>query len=63
MTIGKTRGSRMKRNIILAIISFVGVSFVFVKRKGWKTYLIMLIILGAFLIISGVGGLIVNPFL
>ena len=53
----------MRRNIILAVISFVGVSFVMIKRKGLKVTLIMLAILGAILIIAGIGGIIVNPFL
>ncbi len=53
----------MRRNIILAIISFVGVSFAMIKRKGLKVTLIMLAILFAFLIIAGVGGIIINPFL
>ena len=53
----------MKRNIILAIISFVGVSFAMIKRKGLKVTLIMLAIMGAFLIISGIGGTIIDSFL
>ncbi len=53
----------MTLNIILAVVVFIGVSIIIIVRKNWKVYLIMLAILGAFLIIAGIGGLIVNPFL
>ena len=53
----------MTWNIILAVVSITLVSFLLVKRKGWKTALIMLVILIAILLISGIGGLIINPFL
>ncbi len=53
----------MLRNIILAVMSIAVVSFVMIKRKGWKTTLIMLGILFGFLIIVGIGGLIISPFL
>ena len=50
-------------NIILAVVSISLVFFILVKRKGWKTALIIAGILTAILIISGIGGLIINPFL
>ena len=53
----------MTLNIILAVVSFAAVTFIMIKRKGLKVTLIMLAILSAFLIIAGVGGLIINPFL
>ena len=53
----------MKRNIILAMISFIGVSTIIIIRKNWKVYLIFLAIMGVFLIIAGISGLIINPFL
>ena len=53
----------MTLNIILFAVFFIGVSIVVVKRKGWKFYWIFLAIMSGILIISGIGGLIINPFL
>jgi hypothetical protein len=47
----------MTLNIILFTIFIVGVSFVLVKRKGWKTALIMMgILFGTLVIVSGAIG-------
>lgn len=53
----------MTLNIILAVVFFAGVSIVIVRRKGWKFYWIFLAIMSGVLIISGIGGLLINPFL
>jgi len=47
----------MTWNIILAVVSFVVISFILVQRKGWKDALIMIGILSVMLaIISGAIG-------
>ncbi len=46
----------MTLNIILFTMFIVGVSFLLIKRKGWKTALIMMGILFVFLIVAGIGG-------
>jgi len=53
----------MKRNIIMAVISFIGVSVLMVLRKGWVISLIILAVTIAVLFISGVGGIIIDSFL
>ena len=47
----------MTLNIILFTMFVVGVSYLLIKRKGWKTALIMMGILFVFLIVAGIGGL------
>ncbi len=46
----------MRRNIILAVISFIGVSIAIVIRKNWNFYWIFLAIMSGFLLIAGIGG-------
>ena len=53
----------MKRNIILAVISFIGVSIAIVIRKNWNFYWIFLAVMGGFLLIAGIGSLIIDSFL
>jgi len=53
----------MKRNIIMAVISFIGVSVLMVLRKGWVISLIIFIAALLFLFISGIGGAIIDSFL
>ena len=53
----------MTLNIILSAVFFVGVSVILVRRKGWKFYWIFLLIMSGILIISGIGGIIIDSFL
>ncbi len=53
----------MIQYIILSVVVFVGVSIIIIKRKGWKFYWIFLAIMSGILIIVGIGGLLINPFL
>ncbi len=47
----------MTLNIILAVLFFTLVSFVAIKRKGWKTVLIMWgILFGILVVVSGAIG-------
>ncbi len=57
------KDSGMTLNIILSAVFFVGVSVILVRRKGWKFYWIFLAIMSGILIIVGIGGIIINPFL
>lgn len=51
----------MRKNIILAIISFAGVSFLFVKKWGWLTAGIILVASLAYLLIgTGALGFLIN---